>query len=69
MSETRSSRRPPAVPPVPTISTTFVVEEGDANVDVVVVASEDLPSEPIGFGKDPRSGVCLTIAIINFISV
>ena len=46
MSETRSCRRPPAVPPVLTISTTSIVEEGDGDVDVVVVASEYLLSEP-----------------------
>jgi hypothetical protein len=69
MSKSRSNRRPPAVPPVPTVSTTSVVEEGAANVDVVFVASKDLPSEPTGSRKDPRSGVCFTIAIIIFISV
>ncbi len=69
MSETRSSRRPPAVPPVATVSTTSVVEEGAADVDVVVVASKDLPSEPTGSGKDPGSGVCFTITIIIFISI
>ncbi len=69
MSETRSSRRPPAVPPVPIVSTTSVVEEGAADVDVVVVASKDLPSEPTGSGKDTGSGACFTIALIICISV
>ena len=45
MGETRSSRHPPAAPHVPTVSTTYVVEEGGADVDVVAVASEDLSSE------------------------
>ena len=66
MSEMRSSRRPPADPFFPTVSTTSIVEEGDANIVVVVVASEDLTSEPTGSRKDPGSDVYFTIAIINF---
>ena len=69
MSETRLSRRPPAVPPVPIVGNTSVVEEGAADVGVVVVASKDLPSEPTRFGKDPRSGACFTIALTICISV
>ena len=69
MSETRASRRPPAGPPVPTASNTSVVEEGAADVDVVVVASKDLPTEPTRSGKDQDSGVCFTIVIIIVLSV
>ena len=55
MSETRSSRRPLAAAPVPTV--TDVGLEGDAEDEVVAVAPEDLPSQPEGPAKEGGSGV------------
>ena len=70
MSETQSSRRPLAVPPAPTITTTSRDDEGGAHVDAVVVdASKDLPFEPTRSRKDTRSGVCFTIVVIVVLSV
>ena len=55
MSETRSSRRPPAVAPVPTVTVAGL--EGDAENEVVAVAAEDLPSQPEGPAKEGGTGV------------
>ncbi len=55
MSETRSSRRPPAASSVPTITVAGV--EGDAEDEVVAVALEDHPSQPEGHAKEGGSSV------------